>query len=98
MFARRKKPTYWDYSVNCTGNEAHLSSCRLGQEVALKSNGSCEGGLPVVVSCVPGRAFAPSSLTGFRKAFRPEVRGPCRGRSDAKGQERDVRISKNIDK
>lgn len=82
MFARRKKPTYWDYSVNCTGNEAHLSSCRLGQEVALKSNGSCEGGLPVVVSCVPGRAFAPSGLTGFRKAFRPEVSRPCRGRYD----------------
>ncbi|CAF87378.1 unnamed protein product, partial [Tetraodon nigroviridis] len=31
MFARRKKPTYWDYSVNCSGTEAHLSSCRLGQ-------------------------------------------------------------------
>lgn len=85
MFARRKKPTYWDYSVNCTGNEAHLSSCRLGQQVALKSNSSCEGGLPVVVSCVPGRAFAPSSLTGFRKAFRPEVRRPCRGRCASQG-------------
>lgn len=73
MFARRKKPTYWDYSVNCTGNEAHLSSCKLGQVESLKSNGTCDNGLPVVVSCVPGRAFAPSSLTGFRKAFRQEV-------------------------
>lgn len=74
MFARRRKPTYWDYSVNCTGNEAHLSSCKLGQLTSLKSNGTCTGGLPVVVSCVPGRAFAPTSMTGFRKAFRQEVK------------------------
>ncbi|TNM90113.1 lysyl oxidase homolog 2b isoform X1 [Takifugu rubripes] len=72
MFARRKKPTYWDYSVNCTGNEAHLSSCKLGQLTSLKSNSTCHGGLPVVVSCVPGRAFAPTAMTGFRKAFRQE--------------------------
>lgn len=74
MFARRKKPTYWDYSVNCTGKEAHLSSCKLGQLPPLKSNGTCPGGQPVVVSCVPGRAFAPTAMTGFRKAFRQEVR------------------------
>lgn len=74
MFARRRKPTYWDYSVNCTGNEAHLSSCKLGQLTSLKANGTCTGGLPVVVSCVPGRAFAPTSMTGFRKAFRQEVK------------------------
>lgn len=73
MFARRRKPTYWDYSVNCTGNEAHLSSCKLGQEASLKSNGTCAQGLPVVVSCVPGRAFSPTPMMGFRKAFRQEV-------------------------
>ena len=73
MFARRRKPTYWDYSVNCTGNEAHLSSCKLGQSTSVKSNETCAGGLPVVVSCVPGRDFAPTPMTGFRKAFRHEV-------------------------
>uniref|UniRef100_A0AAX7ULD7 Lysyl oxidase homolog n=1 Tax=Astatotilapia calliptera TaxID=8154 RepID=A0AAX7ULD7_ASTCA len=72
MFARRRKPTYWDYSVNCTGNEAHLSSCKLGQAVLEKSNGTCPRGLPVVVSCVPGKDFAPTLMTGFRKAFRQE--------------------------
>ncbi|KAM6965218.1 lysyl oxidase homolog 2b [Aplochiton taeniatus] len=72
MFARRRKPSYWDYSVNCTGNEAHLSSCKLGQAVSGKSNSSCGGGTPVVVSCVPGRAFAPTPMSGFRKAFRQE--------------------------
>ncbi|MGH0166454.1 UNVERIFIED_CONTAM: hypothetical protein FKN15_072742 [Acipenser sinensis] len=71
MFARRRKHSYWDYSVNCTGNEAHLSNCKMGQSVVHK-NSSCVGGMPVVVSCIPGRAFAPSSMTGFRKAFRQE--------------------------
>uniref|UniRef100_A0A8C8HW66 Lysyl oxidase homolog n=1 Tax=Oncorhynchus tshawytscha TaxID=74940 RepID=A0A8C8HW66_ONCTS len=72
MFARRRKPSYWDYSVNCTGNEAHVSSCKLGHAVAAKANSTCGGGTPVVVSCVPGRAFSPTPMTGFRKAFRQE--------------------------
>lgn len=29
--------------------------------------------MPVVVSCVPGRSFAPSVSAGFRKAYRVEV-------------------------
>uniref|UniRef100_A0A673YMP3 Lysyl oxidase homolog n=1 Tax=Salmo trutta TaxID=8032 RepID=A0A673YMP3_SALTR len=72
MFARRRKPSYWDYSVNCTGNEAHVSSCKLGHAMAAKANSTCGGGTPVVVSCVPGRAFSPTSMTGFRKAFKQE--------------------------
>uniref|UniRef100_A0A8C1KM38 Lysyl oxidase homolog n=1 Tax=Cyprinus carpio TaxID=7962 RepID=A0A8C1KM38_CYPCA len=74
MFARRRKPAYWDYSINCTGNEAHLSSCKLGHMLAIKTNSTCEQGTPVVVSCVPGRAFAPTPMAGYRKAFRQEVR------------------------
>lgn len=72
MFARRRTPSYWDYSVNCTGNEAHLSSCKLGHSVSAKSNSSCSQGIPVVVSCLPGRAFAPTHMAGYRKAFRQE--------------------------
>lgn len=74
MFARRRKQTYWDYSINCTGNEAHLSSCKLGHTLTIKANSTCEQGTPVVVSCVPGRAFAPTPMSGYRKAFRQEVR------------------------
>lgn len=74
MFARKRKPTYWDYSINCTGNEAHLSSCKLGHTLTIKANSTCEQGTPVVVSCVPGRAFAPTPMAGYRKAFRQEVR------------------------
>uniref|UniRef100_A0AAY4DPS1 Lysyl oxidase homolog n=1 Tax=Denticeps clupeoides TaxID=299321 RepID=A0AAY4DPS1_9TELE len=71
MFARRRIPSYWDYSVNCTGNEAHLSSCKLGQTLSMKNRTDGQG-LPVVVSCVPGRSFAPTSMAGYRKAFRQE--------------------------
>ncbi|KTG40350.1 hypothetical protein cypCar_00011514 [Cyprinus carpio] len=73
MFARRRKQTYWDYSINCTGNEAHLSSCKLGHTLAIKANSTCEQGSPVVVSCVPGRAFAPAPMAGYKKAFRQEL-------------------------
>ncbi|XP_028852758.1 lysyl oxidase homolog 2b isoform X3 [Denticeps clupeoides] len=47
MFARRRIPSYWDYSVNCTGNEAHLSSCKLGQTLSMKNRTDGQG-LPVV--------------------------------------------------
>lgn len=71
--AKRRKKNYWGFSVNCTGNEADLSDCKLGREIELKDNRTCEQGMPVVVSCVPGRAFAPSVSAGFRKAYRVEV-------------------------
>ncbi|XP_056364658.1 lysyl oxidase homolog 2 isoform X2 [Oenanthe melanoleuca] len=67
MFASRRKQHYWPYSMECSGSEAHISSCKLGAH-----NGSCARGMPAVVSCVPGRAFAPSAHSGFRKAFRQE--------------------------
>lgn len=69
IFATRKKHAYWEFSANCTGNEAHISSCSVGN---IPSNLTCYGGAPAVVSCTPGRAFAPSPNTGFRKAFRQE--------------------------
>ncbi|TKS70888.1 Lysyl oxidase -like protein 2A [Collichthys lucidus] len=72
LLAKRRKKNYWGFSVNCTGNEADLSDCKLGREIELKGNSTCDNGMPVVVSCVPGRAFAPSVSTGFRKAYRVE--------------------------
>ncbi|XP_042332039.1 lysyl oxidase homolog 2 [Sceloporus undulatus] len=71
--ASRRKHRYWAYSMDCTGTEAHISSCKLGNRISTTDgNVTCESGMPVVVSCSPGRAFAPSSHGGFRKAFRPE--------------------------
>lgn len=73
LLAKRRKKNYWGFSVNCTGNEADLSDCKLGKEIQLKGNNTCRRGMPAVVSCVPGRAFAPSVSMGFRKAYRMEV-------------------------
>ncbi|XP_074051461.1 lysyl oxidase homolog 2 [Macrotis lagotis] len=74
IYASRRKQRYWPYSMDCTGSEAHISSCKLGNQAALDpvKNFSCENGMPAVVSCVPGRDFAPGSHTGFGKAFRSE--------------------------
>ncbi|KAL0978191.1 hypothetical protein UPYG_G00167270 [Umbra pygmaea] len=72
LLAKRRKKNYWGFGVNCTGNEASLHECKLGHKVELKGNSTCEKGMPVVVSCVPGRAFAPSHAQGFSKAYRVE--------------------------
>uniref|UniRef100_A0A3P9AMT0 Lysyl oxidase homolog n=1 Tax=Esox lucius TaxID=8010 RepID=A0A3P9AMT0_ESOLU len=72
LLAKRRKKNYWGFGVNCTGNEASLHECKLGHQVELKGNLTCEKNLPVVVSCVPGRAFAPSHALGFSKAYRVE--------------------------
>ncbi|XP_077118936.1 lysyl oxidase homolog 2 [Ranitomeya variabilis] len=74
MFATRKKHSYWQFSANCTGNEAHISTCSVGGFLTADttSNQTCLNGAPAVVSCTPGRAFAPSPINGFRKAFRQE--------------------------
>ena len=76
MFAARKKQRYWPYSMDCTGTEAHISSCKLGTQVSLDpvKNVTCENGLPAVVSCVPGQVFSPDGPSRFRKAYKPEVR------------------------
>lgn len=76
MFAAKKKQRYWPFSMNCTGTEAHISSCKLGPQVSQNpvKNVTCENGLPAVVSCVPGQVFSPDGPSRFRKAYKPEVR------------------------
>lgn len=62
--------------MECTGTEAHISSCKLGPQVSRDpvKNVTCENGLPAVVSCVPGQVFSPDGPSRFRKAYKPEVR------------------------
>ncbi|XP_055016854.1 lysyl oxidase homolog 2A-like [Boleophthalmus pectinirostris] len=72
LLASRRKKNFWSHGVECSGNEASLSECRLGREVPLRGNLTCSQGGPVVVSCAPGRAFAPSVSAGFSKAYRVE--------------------------
>ncbi|GCC16463.1 hypothetical protein chiPu_0020309 [Chiloscyllium punctatum] len=72
-FVSRKKHTYWPYSINCTGSEAHVSSCSLDYSES-STNSSCASEMPVIVSCVAGRPFAALSTTRVRKAFQTEGR------------------------
>uniref|UniRef100_A0A8C6SYS9 Lysyl oxidase homolog n=1 Tax=Neogobius melanostomus TaxID=47308 RepID=A0A8C6SYS9_9GOBI len=81
--------------VNCTGAEAHLSSCKLGQQTEAVTNGTCVKGLPVVVSCVPGRAFAPTPMTGFRKGSKVSPQPLVRLRGGAIVGEGRVEVLKN---
>ncbi|XP_062870631.1 lysyl oxidase homolog 2A [Trichomycterus rosablanca] len=74
LLSQRRKKNYFGFLVNCTGNEANLTDCRLGKALKIEKNqnGTCTRGMPAVISCVPGRAFAPTQNSGFRKAYRPE--------------------------
>ncbi|XP_032085777.1 LOW QUALITY PROTEIN: lysyl oxidase homolog 2 [Thamnophis elegans] len=71
--ASRRKHRYWAYSVNCKGTESHLFNCKMGDRLmTFGGNVTCENGIPAVVSCSPGLAFAPGSHSGFGKAFRSQ--------------------------
>uniref|UniRef100_A0A8C0QJT9 Lysyl oxidase homolog n=1 Tax=Chelonoidis abingdonii TaxID=106734 RepID=A0A8C0QJT9_CHEAB len=97
----KRKQNYWAYSMDCTGNEAHISSCKMGNHLSVdaEKNITCENGMPAVVSCIPGRAFAPSSSSGFRKAFRntskPQLQPLVRLKGGAKIGEGRVEVLKN---
>ncbi|XP_041914807.1 lysyl oxidase homolog 2A [Alosa sapidissima] len=72
LLARKRKITYFGFLVNCTGNEDHLTGCKMGRPVPKKGNNTCPSGMPAVVSCVSGRAFAPTHSAGYSKAYRAE--------------------------
>ncbi|MGH0133870.1 UNVERIFIED_CONTAM: hypothetical protein FKN15_014433 [Acipenser sinensis] len=57
LFAERQQNIYRLHSVACTGNEVHLSVCPL-QFYEANATRACEGGMPAVVSCVPGPQFS----------------------------------------
>ncbi|XP_062991901.1 lysyl oxidase homolog 3 isoform X2 [Elgaria multicarinata webbii] len=63
---QRQPPNYRLHSVACTGQEVHLSMCSLE---FYKSNATraCPGGMPAVVSCVPGPLFAPAGQAQKKK-------------------------------
>uniref|UniRef100_A0A8C4WNM6 Lysyl oxidase homolog n=1 Tax=Gopherus evgoodei TaxID=1825980 RepID=A0A8C4WNM6_9SAUR len=94
----KRKQNYWAYSMDCTGNEAHISSCKLGNHLSVdaEKNITCENGMPAVVSCIPGRAFAPSSNSGFRKnTSKPQLQPLVRLKGGAKIGEGRVEVLKN---
>ena len=55
------------------GTEVHLAACPLEFNQA-NATSSCRGGMPAVVSCVPGPQYTPS---GMKKKPKTSVRSPC---------------------
>ncbi|KAJ3613383.1 hypothetical protein NHX12_019632 [Muraenolepis orangiensis] len=55
----RQKHHYLVHSVACTGTEVHLAACPL--EFTKPNATSCAGGVPAVVSCMPGPLFTHNS-------------------------------------
>uniref|UniRef100_A0ABM5GL23 Lysyl oxidase homolog n=1 Tax=Pogona vitticeps TaxID=103695 RepID=A0ABM5GL23_9SAUR len=58
LYLERQQPAYRLHSVACTGTEVHLSMCSF-EFYKGNATGACKGGMPAVVSCVPGPLFAP---------------------------------------
>ncbi|NWH99040.1 LOXL3 oxidase, partial [Tichodroma muraria] len=57
LFTERQQLNYRLHSVSCTGTEVHLSMCSF-EFYRGNSSAACGGGMPAVVSCVPGPLFA----------------------------------------
>uniref|UniRef100_A0A4W4G0J8 Lysyl oxidase homolog n=1 Tax=Electrophorus electricus TaxID=8005 RepID=A0A4W4G0J8_ELEEL len=57
LYAERQKNHFLVHSVACLGTEVHLAACPLDFN---KDNATetCPGGMPAVVSCVPGLEYA----------------------------------------
>ncbi|XP_050982714.1 lysyl oxidase homolog 3B isoform X4 [Labeo rohita] len=60
LYAERQKNHFLVHSVACLGTEVHLAACPLEFNYA-NATESCPGGMPAVVSCVPGPLYAQSA-------------------------------------
>ncbi|XP_026791186.3 lysyl oxidase homolog 3B isoform X2 [Pangasianodon hypophthalmus] len=57
LYAERQKNYFLVHSVACLGTEIHLAACPL-EFTQANATESCPGGMPAVVSCVPGPEYA----------------------------------------
>uniref|UniRef100_A0A8C7CMK7 Lysyl oxidase homolog n=1 Tax=Oncorhynchus kisutch TaxID=8019 RepID=A0A8C7CMK7_ONCKI len=67
----RQKNQYHLHSVACVGTEVHLAACPLEFNKG-NATGSCKGGMPVVVSCVPGPQYVHNN--GLKKKLKTTVK------------------------
>ncbi|XP_058890118.1 lysyl oxidase homolog 3A-like isoform X5 [Acipenser ruthenus] len=76
LFTEKQQNKYRLHSVACTGNEVHLSVCPL-QFYKANATRACEGGMPAVISCVPGPQFSlgNSQKKKTKSTFRVRLKG-----------------------
>uniref|UniRef100_A0A3P9IYN9 Lysyl oxidase homolog n=1 Tax=Oryzias latipes TaxID=8090 RepID=A0A3P9IYN9_ORYLA len=60
LYLERQKNQILVHSVSCTGTEVHLAACPLEYSKP-NSTSFCLGGMPAVVSCMPGPLFLQNS-------------------------------------
>ncbi|KAM9708702.1 lysyl oxidase homolog 3B isoform 2-T3 [Menidia menidia] len=67
LYLERQKNHFHIHSVACTGTEVHLAACPM-EFSKPNATSSCSGGLPAVVSCMPGPLFMQNS--GLKKKLK----------------------------
>lgn len=71
LYLQRQQHHYRLRSVTCAGHEVHLSTCSF-QFYKGNVTGACKGGMPAVVSCVPGPLFAGGNAQKKRRGQQPQ--------------------------
>ncbi|XP_042356220.1 lysyl oxidase homolog 3B [Plectropomus leopardus] len=67
LYLERQKNIFHIHSVACTGTEVHLAACPL-EFSKQNATSTCAGGMPAVVSCMPGPLFMQNS--GMKKKLK----------------------------
>ncbi|XP_078145661.1 lysyl oxidase homolog 3B isoform X1 [Centroberyx gerrardi] len=60
LYLERQKNHFHLHSVSCLGTEVHLAACPL-EFTKPNSTSACAGGMPAVVSCMPGPQYTQNS-------------------------------------
>uniref|UniRef100_A0A6Q2WRC6 Lysyl oxidase homolog n=1 Tax=Esox lucius TaxID=8010 RepID=A0A6Q2WRC6_ESOLU len=91
LSAERQKHQYRLHSVACVGTEVHLAACPLEFNKG-NATETCEGGMPAVVSCVPGPQYVQNN---GQKKKKPQTTTTVRLKGGAKLGEGRVEVLKN---
>ncbi|XP_034091375.1 lysyl oxidase homolog 3B isoform X2 [Gymnodraco acuticeps] len=89
LYLERQKNHFHVHSVACAGTEIHLAACPL-EFSKPNATSSCEGGMPAVVSCMPGPLFIQNN--GLKK--KPKISNNVRLKGGAKLGEGRVEVLK----
>ncbi|XP_043368876.1 lysyl oxidase homolog 3 isoform X1 [Dermochelys coriacea] len=92
LYLERQQLSYRLHSVACTGNEVHISMCPF-EFYKGNATAACKGGMPAVVSCMPGPLFTTGSAPKKKQQRQGQQRVRLKG--GAKAGEGRVEVLKN---
>ncbi|XP_068436943.1 lysyl oxidase homolog 3B isoform X1 [Clinocottus analis] len=90
LYLERQKNHFHIHSVACAGTEVHLAACPL-EFSKPNATSTCEGGMPAVVSCMPGPLFMQNNA--LKK--KPKISSNVRLKGGAKVGEGRVEVLKD---